>query len=224
MMFRRMLLALSLLFLSSCASISSMHTAKTTPKGEFDHTLGLGSITADVDAVSGVELDSSDTSSSSVTAPMLEYMFRYGFTESFDMGLRTTGFNHGLDAKYNFYDDATFLISGGMGLTYLSYSISNGISDTSVTAIDIIPAVYMDWVLAENFRLYTVPKMVSRRVSSSGSPDANINYFGASFGLRWGNTLGVFLEYTLLAGSYTPSGSSTEQDVDLSQLAFGFFF
>ena len=222
--YRSLLGALSFLLLCSCASISTLQTAETTDKGTFDHTFAVGQITADVDAVSGIEVDSGDVNETSISLPMVEYMLRYGISDSFDIGLRTTGFVHGLDVKWNFLDAGSFLMSAGVGGSYLSYTVSNGVTETDVTAIDIVPAIFMDLVTSEKTRFYLVPKLVRRSVSITDQPDEDINYMGGSLGFKWGNSLGVFVEYTLLQGSYTPTGSTTENDVDLNQLAFGFFF
>ena len=159
---------------------------------------------------------------------MIEYMVRYGISESFDIGLRTTGFVHGLDVKWNFLNTGSFLMSAGVGGSYLSYTITTGTAptttETDVTAIDIVPALFMDLVTSEKTRIYLVPKMVRRSVSVTNQPDESINYMGGSVGFKWGNSLGVFVEYTMLNGSYTPTGSTTDNDVDLSQFAAGFFF
>lgn len=214
----------ALLFLCSCTSISTLQTAKTTDKGTFDHVIGVGSVKADVSEVSGVNVDSGDANSNSVTYPMVEYMGRYGITDRIDAGLRTTGMVHGIDAKWNFYDAGTFLMSADLGLGYLGYKVSNGTSDVSVTAIDITPALIMDFVIADKARIYLAPKLVHRTVSATGSSNQTVDYLGGSVGFRFGQTAGVFLEYTMLNANYTPSGSTISNDVSLSQFAGGFFF
>lgn len=208
--------------LSACASISTMHTAETTEKGSFDHTLGFGSLNADVDTASGVSVD--DQTQDTVSVPMAEYMLRYGVSDSVDVGLRTSGFVHGADLKWNFLKGDRFLMAIGAGANYLTYTLGTGTNETKVTSIDIVPAVFLDYKLTGLTRLYAVPKVVNRRLTVTGGNDENINYMGGSIGFKWGQSSGVFVEYTMLSGSYTPTNTSTEQDVALNQFSAGFFF
>ena len=213
-----------LLSLCSCASISTLQTAKTTDAGKFDHVIALGSVKADIDTVSGVEINDDDLSSDSVSLPSAEYMIRYGINDSFDLGLRTTGFMHGLDIKWNFVESESFLMSVGVGASILGYTVNTGSEDLDVSAVDITPAIYMDLVFDEQTRFYLVPKMISRKVSITGRPDDKINLFGGSAGLKWGKTIGVFLEYTLMTGSYRPLAATEDNDVSIGQIAAGVFF
>lgn len=112
----------------------------------------------------------------------------------------------------------------GAGANYLSYTLGTGTNEVNVTSMDLIPAVFLDYKLTSLMRLYAVPKMVNRNISVSGNPDESINYLGGSVGFKWGESSGVFVEYTMLSGSYTPTGAAAEQDVSLSQFSAGFFF
>ena len=60
MKYSAIIFSLSLLILSSCASVSTLQTAETTPEGTFDHIIGLGQVSADVSEVSGVQVESDD--------------------------------------------------------------------------------------------------------------------------------------------------------------------
>ncbi len=93
-----------------------------------------------------------------------------------------------------------------------------------MTAIDLVPAVYMDLVTSATTRFYIVPKYVNRSVTVTDDPDESIDYIGGSVGFRWGLNAGVFVEYTMLQGNYTPTNTNISTDVNLSQLAFGAFF
>ncbi|MCJ8278271.1 MAG: hypothetical protein HRT44_03040 [Bdellovibrionales bacterium] len=223
-MIQKILLSLASLICISCASISTMQTAETTEVGKFDHAIALGSGKADVSEVAGVDIDPDDINDTSISFPMSEYMLRYGISESFDIGLRTTGFVYGLDVKWNFLFSQYFLMSAGVGGNYRSDSYNDGTGDQKNAATDIVPALFMDIVFDPLFRMYLVPKVVQRKVTASGQEDESITYAGGSVGMKWGRSLGVFVEYTALNGSFTPTGTNTDQNVDLSQFAAGFFF
>ena len=89
-----------------CTSLSTLQGARTTKKGELTHTFAAGSYATEVTASgsSGAE----GTVGEAIQLPMLEYMLRYGVTNSFDFGLKSSGTSNGADIKYNLMDGSWY--------------------------------------------------------------------------------------------------------------------
>lgn len=212
-MFQKNLLVLVGLsfLLGACTSISSLQTAKTTPKGKFSHTFGLGSINAKVttNGVTGVKGDTG----SSVSLPMIEYMIRYGATEDIDVGFKTSGFSHGVDGKWRFYQDGPLHLAVGGGLSLLSTEVTTGSQKTKYTLTDFILPFYASYTFSKTVTGYVVPKYINRSVSGNGTSGSG-SFTGASVGAQWGEKKGFLFELTFLSGE----GES------ITQYNLGFYF
>lgn len=204
------------LMLTGCSTISTLQSAKPTDEGKMSHRIAIGTLSATASAAAGVKVENK-TIADTISVPTFEYMFRYGLGSGMDFGLRTSGFAHGGDFKWNFVSGDKFLMSTGLALSHLSYEITSGSTTTKVTSTDVIVPLYMDYVASDSITLYGVPKYLMRSVSATTSE--TINFTGASLGLKWGKEKGLLLEYTLMTGK-----DDADNTIDMNQLAIGYFF
>lgn len=152
---------LLLLLFSSCASISSFQTARTTPKDEGEFGVSL-----DIAGVSGT-FDSNE----SFAVPNLSLWGRYGVGTKTDIGLKfNTSLNVLFDLKQQIVGDQSskfaLALGGGIGAfpigkIYLQYHIP----------------LYLSFHPRENFAWYLTPKY---------SNMFNVGYAGSSIGLLFG--------------------------------------
>ncbi|MEZ4870722.1 MAG: hypothetical protein R2827_00465 [Bdellovibrionales bacterium] len=197
-------------------SISTLQDAETTKKGEMSHTVAFGNVggKVDTDGASGLPGDLADT----VSLPMVEYMFRYGFHDAMDFGLRYSGSSYGADWKWNLMN-GEFALAVGLGITISNYEIESGSTSAKYGTQDLVVPVYMHYSFNSDFRGYLVPKMVQRSVTTNATAveDTTNNLMGATFGLKWTK---FFVEYTMLSGK----SEDSDDDISVNQFAFGYAF
>lgn len=180
---------------ASCASMSTMQTARTTHKGEFATGFGGGYVKTDV------EIGTLDTIS--IAAPFMEIGGRYGITDKLDVGAKLTLIGTaGVDVKYQFLGDkeSMFAAAVGGGLGYLS--ISSGDSESNL--IDLQIPVYLSLHPTEWLSIYASPKYVMRNnfwKSSSTTGNDMSHWYGATGGLRLGRGTAFFAEYSYFGNS-----------------------
>ena len=175
--------------MTSCASISTMQTARTTEQGSFGFGAG-GSV---------VKFDTEIADSTvSLAGPLMEVMLRYGVTDKLDVGFKagligTTG----LDAKYMLVGDheSVFALSAGASAGYLSGDI-NG-SEFSI--IDFSVPVYASIHPTSWFSVYATPRYLLR-ITSDVDGSITGNWFGTTAGVRLGGRVGVVAEYSYMNG------------------------
>lgn len=199
---------MAMLFLASCASMSSMQTARVTDKGEVGFGGGAGYVRSDIN------LGDSDTIS--IAAPFLEAFARYGITERLDMGVKFTVIGPmGIDAKYQFYGDkeSGLAASAGFGLFYLP--ITSGDSKAIIT--DLHFPLYLSVHPLPALGIYAVPKFILRNNSYNADgvrETETSNWLGVTTGMRFGRKNGLFVEYSYFGNN--------KFDVPLSQFNIGF--
>tara|TARA_B100000749_G_scaffold280455_1_gene276662 strand:+ start:101779 stop:102429 length:651 start_codon:yes stop_codon:yes gene_type:complete len=202
--------------LVGCVSISTLQDAETTKKGEMSHTVAIGNIggEVDVDGASGLPGDLADE----ISVPMIDYMFRYGFHESMDFGLRISGSSYGADWKWNFIN-GEFGLASGLGIGISEYEIESGSTKEKYSLQDLVIPVYTHYNFNETLRGYLVPKFVIRSVNTNatGVENTSNNLLGATIGLKINKW---FVEYTTLTGE----SEESEEDISVSQFAAGYTF
>jgi len=193
--------------LFSCISMSTMQTARTTPKGEGGVGIALGFISTDF------AMGSLDTAE--ITAPILEIGGRFGIADNWDAGARISIIGTSvIDTKYQLIGDheSLFAASVGLGLGYLKIT-----QDETVSKIfDINVPVYLSLHPTPWFSLYACPKYVFRINSYSNAEESgssNSSWYGATTGIRLGKKVGFNLEYSTFRNS--------ETDLPFSQVTGG---
>lgn len=200
-------LFLGVVFLSGCASMSTMQTARTTKKGEFGYSFGGGYVSTEM-PIEGVD-------TMNVNAPLLEAGARYGVTENLDVGGKITIIGTAVaDAKYQFLGDQESKIAGSAGLGVGYLSMESG--DTESKLYDLMVPAYFSYHPADWLSIYTSPKYVFRINSYNSDSETGTetnHWYGAGAGLRIGKNTGVFLEYTYFG--------NTEYEKPFSQINAG---
>jgi len=206
----------ALFLLSGCVSVSTLQDAETVKKGEMSHTLALGNISGEVDGegASGLPGDVAEE----IAIPMVEYMFRYGFYDNMDFGLKYSGSSYGADWKWNLMNDK-FALAVGLGFAISEYEISSGSTDSKYSTTDLYIPLYLHYNLNENFRGYLVPKYVNRSVNTNatGVENSTTGLTGATVGVKFKR---VFVEYTTLSGE----SENNNEDIAVNQFALGVVF
>ncbi len=200
----------TIVVLQSCASMSTMQTARTTEKGEVGFGFGGGFVQADI------AQGKSDTIK--IKAPFVEVGGRYGITDKLDIGAKLTLIGTAvLDGKYQFLGDHESKVAGSVGLGFGYLGIESGNSKS--TMYDIMTPVYFSYHPADWFSIYASPKYVFRintysndKTSGSGSS----HWYGVTSGVRFGKRFGFLMEYSYFKNS--------EYSKPLSQVTGGFVF
>ncbi|MBE9467404.1 MAG: hypothetical protein IMY72_03665 [Bacteroidetes bacterium] len=188
-------LAIAVVFLSGCASMSSLQTARTTNKGKLGYGYGAGFVKSEL------PLEGVDTID--IGAPFMEVSARYGITDNLDLGAKITLIGTGvIDAKYQFLGDKESKIAGsaGLGLGYLS--MSSG--DTESKMFDIMVPMYFSYHPLSWVAVYVNPRYVLRLNSYSNdteSGSSNSGWYGVTTGIRLGKRVGFLLEYSYFGNS-----------------------
>ena len=175
---------------AGCVSMSSLQTARTTPKDTSQKSVGGGVYNSKMDI---------GTTQSETSLPYLEYSYRRGFTNDLDAGFKITFIGaYAADAKYQIYTNDKLAFSAGAGLGYMSYKVSGGGEDQEVKFLDIMLPLYLSYDFTPSFTLYTSPKYIVRQIS--GSTTASEGITGVTVGTKIGEKSGVFLEATIIKG------------------------
>lgn len=197
--------------LAGCASMSTMQTARTTPKDAVVGLLGAGVVNS--------EFALGELDTITINAPFLEVGGRYGINEKLDVGLKLTIIGTAVgDVKYQFLGNQESKLAGsvGFGLGYLS--IESG--DSKSKMFDIMTPLYFSYHPAEWLSLYASPRYVFR-INSYTTDDtttgsSSSHWYGATGGIRLGNRAGFMAEYSYFGNS--------DLDVPFSQVTCGFSF
>ena len=182
---------------TSCASMSSMQTARTTEKGEFSTVIGLGV------ASSNMLIPNIDTAR--LSFPELEVGVRYGITDKMDVGAKSSIIGTATaDVKYQFLGDKKSVFAGsvGLGAGYFDYTINNLKSQN----YDLMLPLYFSYHPTDWLGVYCNPKYVFRTMIS---PDAysgtfnfnNSHWYGATGGIRLGKRIAFLAEYSIYGTS-----------------------
>ncbi len=183
-------LLVSIFCFVGCVSMSSLQTARTTPKDTSQQSVGGGVYNSKMDV---------GASTVETNLPYFEYSYRHGFTNDLDVGLKLTFIGaYAADAKYQIYTNDKFAFSAGAGLGYMSYKVSAGGEDQEVKFLDVMVPIYLSYDFNPGFTLYTSPKYIMRQVS--GSTTENEGITGLTFGTKIGEKSGVFAEATVIKG------------------------
>lgn len=180
--------------MSSCVSMSTMQTARTTDPGDFVYGSGVGFVST--------EMEFSDTTIT-VGMPMVETYARVGITEKLDAGFRyTIPGSIVLDGKYMVYGDqeSTLAVSAGAGIGYMSMELN----DYQNRMLDFIIPAYATVYPTSWLALYASPKYILRSSTKQeiDLPDTKErsmeHWYGSSVGIRlgkedWKNN--IFIEY-----------------------------
>ena len=196
-----------ILFLSSCASMSMMQTARTTEKGKLGTSYGGGVVQSEL------ILGTSDTLD--LNAPFAEVGARYGITDNLDAGLKLTLIGTGVaDVKYQFIGDSESVFAGSVGLGVGYLSIESGSSKSSIYDL-MVPAYFSvhptDWL-----GIYAGPRYVFRINSYNTDQESDTgtsHWYGGTAGIRLGGRV-AFL------GEFSYFGTSN-QDTPLTQITGG---
>jgi len=224
-MLRIVLIAIFGLVLQSCLSASSWQTAETLKSGEGRIIIAGGNYTSP--SINESIQDAEEESGGALTVeedelavPFGEFAYRYGFTDSFEGGLKLT-LPSGMtfDGKYNLIDADSFDFA--LGLAYATMSIesestnSDGTKDKSkFTMSDIILPIYTSFRFG-SFALYLVPKYLIRQTKSE-TADTSTNFTGGTVGLMIGQDWGMMVEATYL--------KQADSEFDIMQTGAAFFF
>lgn len=199
---------LIVILFTSCASMSTMQTARTTAKKDFELSYGIGHIETKI------PLSATDTAK--IDGKFLEMGGRYGIGEKLDMGLKLTIIGTMvLDAKYQFIGNqkSKFASSIGFGIGYMNLS-SGG---TKANLFDLVTPVIISYHPADWLGIYSSAKYVYRintyKQELSNSDNINSQWYGFTGGFRFGKRFGFLAEYTYF--------KCTEQTEAFSQITLG---
>ncbi len=146
---------------------------------------------------------------------MGEIMGLYGFTDSFDAGLKFSGTSYGGDLKYMLFD-GSFAMALGVGFNTVSVEVGSVTTDIT----DLIVPVYMNLDLGSG-SIYLVPKSISKSVTySDTTPSFSINQTGLTLGYQFQKEGGSFIEYNFV--TWTEEINGTDKTFDISQPALGY--
>ena len=176
---------------SSCVSVSSLQTARTTEKGEIGWGVSASAVSFDDQGV----LDTLG-SDQDVYLPLSEVSVRYGVTDKLDVGLKlgVIGLTT-LDAKYMLVGDheSPFALSAGASFGFVT--VSSG--DLRTGIYDIAVPVYASYHPAEWLAVYATPRYNLRLFQ--GTETVPVSFLGTSAGVRIGKRFGVVAEYSYMA-------------------------
>ena len=184
-----MLSAITLL-ISSCASLSTMQTARVVEKGEIVTTIGGGTVKTDI------PIGTLDTMN--LKMPLMEIGARYALGNNFDIGAKITLIGTAVvDGKYQFLGDNKSFLAGSIGLGLGYFSVKSGESKSEF--YDIMVPTYFSVHPIKWVSIYTSPKYIMRINSfSNGKTTGNgtSHWYGGTVGLKLGNKTGFLIEYS----------------------------
>lgn len=172
-----LLSALPFLF-SGCISISSMQTAKTTEKGQFSGSFGLGT---DLYTLN----ENPDTKNKFVIAP--EGAVRLGLSDKVDVGAKLFMLGAAFDTKYNFHQSEDEKWAFAAGLMF----------DDQIEQFDfrgIYVPMYASIHPSEKFAAYLNPRIGFRYWNTY--KEIAFGY-GGSFGVKYGKKVSFFVETSI---------------------------
>lgn len=223
---KHVVIILFVLLVQSCLSASSWQTAETLKSGEGRLIFAGGNYTSPSinksieDAKSESEV-TANVDEDELAVPYGELGYRYGFTDSFEGGLKLTlPSGTTADLKYNLLDTKPFDFA--LGLAYSSMSIETSSIDFSsgeevkseFAMTDYILPVYTSIRLG-SLAFYLIPKYILRQTKSE-SEQASTTLSGGTFGVMLGQEWGVMLEATYL--------KQADSDFEIMQTGAAFFF
>jgi hypothetical protein len=174
--------------------MSSIQTARTTPKDDFGIGVGAGTVNSDLDL---------GTDTVHIAFPFMEAYGRYGITDNLDFGLKLTFIGTiASDIKYQFLGDHKSLLAGSLGAGIGYMSIFSGSSKSKV--FDIIIPAYFSIHPYKIIGFYLNPRYIYRINNFSISGDKgvkNSSWYGITGGLRFGGKAALFIEYTFFKNS-----------------------
>lgn len=177
------------LLLSGCASVSTLQTARALPEGTHRTTIGGGYFTTPSSAGANVKY------------PFIEGAYRVGFDSYMEIGGKITAPSHlAIDAKYQFLDDRYLALAVGLGFGYLVASTDMKATTNQYTDnfLDIFVPFYASYDLNPVISIYSSPRYIFRVFTGTNVPNGHLA--GASIGVKFGNTAGIFLESSFLKG------------------------
>lgn len=181
---------LFLFFLSGCANLGSLQTAKTLPPKEGRAFAGGGytespAIDANVSAAGSAK-------------PLTKVGYgqvgaRLGISEHFDVGARATllGTVQG-DVKYQFLDAGPLAMAVGFGLGLLRINSSD--NDRGIYVTDVFVPFYASLEPIPYFTLYGVAKYFFRWITGPSSSTSHLG--AATVGVKLGSDYGIMAEAT----------------------------
>ena len=178
---------------TGCMNASSLQSPRTLKPGEERATVGVG-YTA---------IEEGD-----ILAPyFLEFSYRAGIIENLDAGLKVTLLGStSIDGKYQFLDLEGLSMSAGLSLGGYQISITSTGADgeeieASTNVLDVAVPVFVGYDVADWFTVYAVPKYVMRSSFGTDQDTAFNHFYGATAGIKLGDTWGLFAEGSALAAS-----------------------
>ena len=189
------LIPAALLFLSSCASMSTMQTARTIAKGEVGFGFGGGMVKS--------ELPLGDLDTISINAPFVEASARYGVTDNLDFGVKITIIGTAcVDGKYQFMGTKESKLAGAVGIGVGYLSVTSG--DWKSKIFDIMSPLYFSYHPATWLAVYCSPKYTLRLNSYSDNKNkgtSTSSWYGVTGGMRLGKRVAFLAEYSYFANS-----------------------
>lgn len=179
-------LAILLLLASSCMNMSTLQTARVLPPGDQMVVIG-GGLTKLIpeQAIGDFKIPS---------LPYLEGAFRIGVINGLDVGAHVSiPGTSGIDGKYQFLDKGGLAMATGLSLAGLQ--ITSGDSKTNIA--DVTVPIYISYDVGSHFTPYIVPKYALRYIGGSSGSTVD-HLIGGSGGIKIGDSIGVFLESTLM--------------------------
>jgi hypothetical protein len=188
---------LILILFSSCASMSTMQTARTTDKNKFAYIVGLSVVKTDI------PIGTIDTIK--INAPVVDLGVRYGVTDKLDVGAKISIIGTAtIDVKYQFLGDKTSKIAGSIGLGggYISLQINA----SKIHLYDFMLPVYFSYHPTNWLGLYCCPKYVFRITNNNDYINNTItnissHWYGATGGIRIGKRIAFLAEYSYFGTS-----------------------
>lgn len=205
--------ALCSMMLSSCISMSSMQTARTLGQGNTEGAIGVSRVKYEF-------VSAEDTISEKSYTGEIDY--RYGITDKLDVGVKASLIGtSGAYAKYQFLGDnkSPFAGSVGAGLGFLTIESGQGEFATKSKTTDFSIPLFFSYHPNDWLALYTSPRYTLRNIKNSdasGSEGSTDHWYGATTGIRLGERVAPFIEYSI----FTSNGATKP----LSQLTGGVNF
>jgi hypothetical protein len=207
---------LALGFLSGCASVSSLQSARTIEKGSYRVTLAGGYVDSSIlkTQLEEAKLKTGEDPTLYYGYPYVEGMFRYGLTNKSDFGMKYIAPASGA------FDYKHMLVGGGCKKVQKKFrnkrtrkivtrvveecqkdgfalSLGPQVGFTYLNLVKSFEAmlpVYLGMDFSPTFGVYLVPKYVFRFATVVGTSSS----WGTSLGLKIGNNWGLIAEFTYL--------------------------
>lgn len=186
-------------FLVGCASVSTLQTGRVLEKDKSFHSFGVGTYSSD-DFLGGDK----------ISLPLLEYTYRRGVWKNIDVGVKLAIIGSAMvDLKYNLLNGEKWALATGLGVGYLSYTSTVGVSNGSngsvnqeleSSIVDLMVPLYLSYDTSEAFTIYGAGKYMFRFINSDGASGEDASLLSSSLGVKWGQKSGVFLEGSLITG------------------------